>query len=139
MKVEELRIKNKLDVDGNFWEVSQLSKDELYFKENEEYNHILNAKPIPLTEDILFKCPEIVKGKQGWYNYDYYTNCELLSEKMCISYNIISKRFAIFDTIDNDTIDIISYPIYSAKEVEYLHDFQNKIFALTNQELNIEL
>lgn len=50
IKANELRVGNLLEVDGNILTVQAIINDEktpeLYFKENEDYNHILNAKPI---------------------------------------------------------------------------------------------
>ena len=59
MKSTDLRIGNKFQFPVNgkteYWDIISISKDEVYFSQNEDYNHFLNLQPIPLTEEILLK------------------------------------------------------------------------------------
>ncbi len=117
MKAEELRIGNILNVDGNYWTIDTISSEELYFKENIHYNHILNAEPIPLTEEILLKC----EGNHSAF-YHVFDCVEL-------------------GLVDDDFINGF-YTLYLdgyTKKISYLHQLQNLYFALTGKELEIKL
>jgi len=97
-------------------------------------NHI---EPIKLTDDILFNYG-FEKGKNNWFGLKYITNCTEQLEEMKIDYNLISKRLSIYDAIEEtDMINILSYPIYAAKKIKYLHELQNIYLSLTGQELSV--
>ena len=118
--IQELRLNNLLDVYSNYWRVSQISNNELYFKENEEYNHILNAKPIELTEEILLKCGFEKK------EFDYFI-LKYGNNECYFSY----KR--------NNLELCRNMQTTASSKIKYLHQLQNLYFALTNQELTINL
>ena len=95
-------------------------------------------KPIPLTEEWLIKFG-FSSGKMGWKSIKYFTDCNECTEEITISYNLESKRLAIFDSIEEtDMVNILSYPIYCAKPLKHVHQLQNLYFALTNEELTIK-
>jgi hypothetical protein len=77
-----------------------------------EYPH--NCQPIPLTEDILLKCGFRVTTFDGlpWY------------EKECLTLDFM------FDFERHDA---------STNRVHHVHQLQNLYFALTSEELNVEL
>ena len=72
------------------------------------------CKPIPLTEDILLKCGFRVNTFDGlpWY------------EKECLTLDFM------FDFERHDA---------STNRVHHVHQLQNLYFALTSEELNVEL
>lgn len=91
--------------------------------------------PIPLTEEILLKFG-FDKGKIDWFAKKYFTDCDECAEVMKVDYNLSSKRLAIYDAIEEtDMVNILSYPIYTGKRINYVHQLQNLYFALTGEEL----
>ena len=95
-------------------------------------------KPIPLTEEWLLKMG-FEKSQEEWYTIKYFTDCDLATEQMAISYNLSSNRCAVFDAIEEtDIVNILSYPIYTSKKVLYVHTLQNVFFALTGEELILD-
>jgi hypothetical protein len=90
------------------------------------------TKPVALTEDILIKCG-FEKLYSGWFKKSYFTDCNEAAEKMEIQYNVKSGRCAIYDTHLNGS------PAMTGKSIEYIHQLQNLYYALTGEELNIEL
>ncbi len=84
--------------------------------------------PVPLTEDILLKCGFELKG-------DVYTIC--CEDGWC--YLIIDKG-DMSASIQQDDEDIRhDYPCLKLSTTQYLHQLQNLYFALTGEELNIQL
>ena len=81
------------------------------------YLSIDDIKPIPVTEEILLKC--------GFEKDNEYFSLKNLH------YNIENKRFYI----GNDHVSSGHNDAY----ILHLHQLQNLYFALTNQELEIEL
>jgi len=81
-------------------------------------------EPIPLTEELLLKCPDIKKGVD---------NVLYLKTKYC--------TISIFPEIGHILVSngIYAQSIRLTNDCFLLHQFQNIIHALTNNELNIEL
>jgi hypothetical protein len=82
----------------------------------------IEIKPIPLTEDILLKCEGVKHDFNDWYIIEFK------DYEMCV--NIIDKSLTIGDDYSERLI---------SSNLEYVHQFQNIIFALTNEELEINL
>ena len=96
-------------------------------------------QPIPLTEEWLLKFG-FKESIHNWFGLKYFTECEEHVEEMKIEYNIVSNRLAIYDAIEEtDMVNILSYPIYTAKKIQYVHQLQNLYFALTGEELTSKL
>ena len=93
---------------------------------------IENIYPIPLTEEILLEC-EFSYGVDKWFNTFYYTDNKEYTELFAISFNLFSNRLSIYEIDMEDTC------IFTRKKVQYLHQLQNLYYALTNEELNVEL
>ena len=127
IQANELRIGNILNVAGNWWHVDSIisngEKDyELYFKENDQYDHSANAKPIPLTPEVLERC-----GFECKKNFVGSIDC---------SHN----EFDIDLRLNDDG----GYSFFGSEFVHgvsnfYLHQLQNLYFALTGEELEIKL
>jgi hypothetical protein len=64
----------------------------------------------------------------GWFELTYFTDGEECSESMRINYNIRSHRFSIFDADEG-------HPAYTAKTIQYVHDFENLVLDLTGERL----
>lgn len=125
MKATELRI-------GNYIEKSLKSGqgrsviDKVTFTNLQrifEESGSMNFNPIQLTEELLIKCGW---GK-GEYDSEYTDNVSLKQE--VLSYNVNSQMFCIETNCD----------VIEIKHIQYLHQLQNLYFALTGQELEINL
>lgn len=115
VKANEIRIGNWIEFDNRFFEIHTISEVFPTLNTAEfgigvvDWN---NIKPIELTEEILFKC--------GFKEDDLFYHKDDI---------IISNFYEDFLTLDG----------YDCSKIRYLHQLQNLYFALTNQELNIEL
>ena len=134
MKANELRIGNLYNQFGNIHQVNGHIISELEKAPQGQ----LWCKPIPLTEEWLLKFG-FEKSQEQWYTIKYFTDCNLATEQMAITYNLSSNRCAVFDAIEEtDIVNILSYPIYTSKKVLYVHELQNIYFALTKKELTMK-
>lgn len=93
--------------------------------DDEEFEAITSELlPIPLTEEILLKC--------GFENGKYYKNLRIKANDYLHSIKFFRGKW-IYSTDESDAA------CYSLVELKYLHQLQNLYFALTGEELNIEL
>jgi len=133
MTVNELRIGNWINIQGNFKKVlgiDYLHKEHLIISDG--YYQLDWCEPIPLTEEILLKCG-FRMGKGKWGN----------------TFSIMESNgyVCMFDVEHWTDTDVNSkYHNYwhtrgllNGNKLKHLHQLQNLYFALTNQELNIEL
>ena len=119
IKANELRLGNLVFKEGVIHPIG------FYDFENNGSNFIIDEyKPIPLTEEILLKCTE----RNYRYGYD-----GLMFEFYVVKYFFLS----ICKTNNGKlfTLDIGEEQI----ELKYIHQLQNLYFALTGEELKIEL
>ena len=89
---------------------------------------IVICKPIPLSEEILLKAGFEKKGKE-WYLFPS-------SEIQIIVFNDDKYNGVMFYT---RTIHTDYTPIYCTKHINNVHQLQNLYFALTGEELTINL
>jgi hypothetical protein len=111
MKAQELRIGNY--VYNGFNDITKISS--IICQYNTSGYLLETLKPIPLTEEILLKCG---------FEKTYFENIPYF-EKGCLT---IDGCFYDVELMDSTKLNII-----------HLHQLQNLYFALTGQELNIEL
>lgn len=113
IRSEELRIRNYYQwyADGKYY----------YFKikpEDFQKRELANFEPIPLTEEILFKCgfeKTIVNTMiKAWLNFSFYLT--------------IRDDGELFYEWNGGNI-----------QVKYLHQLQNLYFSLVGKELEVEL
>jgi len=129
MEAKELRIGNLL---------MELTSDDV-FEVSDRFFAMLNVNlecsmPIPLTEEWLLKFG-FEKNDNFWYDLIYFTDCDITSEDMCISYNLYSGRFSV---IDADCLnEDLKYPVYLTKRIKHVHQLQNIYFVLTGEELTL--
>lgn len=126
MKVNELRIGNWVLLD---WEnvYEKVTLNTLCFISlSEKIGEKHPFKQIPLTEEILLKCgfdfSETDKSsvyKLGVFRTNFVKDGKFKGKKYLIIYNNIS-----FENFGH---------------IQYLHQLQNLYYALTNQELGVEL
>jgi len=133
MTVNELRIGNWLiDYENKIGKVKSIEDyNVLKVVSNEgvliSYCEIELYKPIPLTEEILFKCGFKKTEILGSYNIGSFT---FHSQRPCND----SAKFTLVTEIY-----FCGRSVLVVNGVKHLHQLQNLYFALTNQELNIEL
>lgn len=130
MIVEELRIGNWVSNIHNIpMIVKAISENTVYvdFKGNAEglfeFDKQEPFKPIPLTKEILLKCGFELKGIIFRINNG-------LANQFNVNYSP-SRNIYYYDSS--------RYGIYTEVEIKHLHQLQNLYFALTNEELNIQL
>ena len=126
IRVQELRIGNlveykftdKFDDRKEWWEVTEIDADDIHWlskvdEKDEDF------RPIPLTEEILLKCGFEKHSVTGWFMGKGRTiTIDLKIGLIYINGNIVSKNKNLF---------------------RYLHQLQNLYFALTNEELTVNL
>lgn len=135
MEAKELRIGNYVfNSAKEICQVSTLSK----WKEIHNCSYF---QPIPLTEEILLKCgfykDEIKRQSK---QHSAYYSIEFLDYKYSFAYAEFRKNWGFYHSYidapneeDNNKFDFISCGI------KYLHQLQNLYFALTNEELIVNL
>ena len=116
MKSNELRIGNLVNANGDMLSVT--GADIAYFDFNGN-----DYSPIPLTPEILEKAG-FSKGEKWFIHQVYYRNYF----DLCVNRNEIIYGQKTEHGFDKRSINI-----------KYLHQLQNLYFALTGEELPIEL
>jgi hypothetical protein len=109
IKANELRIGNKI-----FYRNKAITVNWQELKWIQEENN--NFQPIPLTEEILLKCGFVKDGR--WF---------------CLHFGFYSIGIANDESGFNYVWDD------GFRTIKYLHQLQNLYFALTNEELTINL
>lgn len=126
MNTKELRIGNWMYCKGEYGEIEAIAPRELtiYVKERRKHISPYEVSPIPITEEILLKC--------GFVKRDHRFTLGVLKESSHYTYKIelFKNEFGIFYDHKNEG----SYLLIIS-----LHQLQNLFFALTGEELNIEL
>lgn len=128
VRAEELRCGNKVLISTEISDVTCISVDGIsassktahYAFEPFEF-----VQPIPLTPEILVKC-----GFEDWSGDTQYGKFGLVMNDINIifAYKIKEKIF--------ERVDVDEFSIY---HINYIHQLQNLYFALTGEELIINL
>lgn len=125
IKVEDLRVGSVLQIEGQIITVGKIDEDFISWRYNIKDRSFWNPyislkderlKPIELTEEILLKCGFVRDG-----NTDYYT-CRKVGFTINLS-GVIGYRTCI----------------WTNEHIKHLHQLQNLYYALTNEELKINL
>lgn len=122
--VHELRIGNWLtdNRNGKHFNIGSIKSNFYDVSVNEMYLGFID--PIPLTHEILEKCGF---EKHGRWNY------------LVIYEESIDNTFIEFDCDLNEVSLFLNNESLTMKHIKHVHQLQNLIFALTGEELNIEL
>lgn len=122
IEAKQLRIGNWVNFDNRNWLINSVTKDFPYLETIEfgfgivEYR---NIEPIPLTPEILEKCGFDPTSK-GFFKHPNWYNVSLKYIR-----GTYSLRFNFTDIV--------------ATNIDYVHQLQNLYFALTGEELTINL
>lgn len=131
MKYTELSIGNLVYYNGNAIKVESITKRKVgyHLKPNEScmhYARMCEILPIPITEEVLKK----------------YGFKEMFG-RGCDSYEINLYNYHRIEVVmDENIIDAhIRYGGWNChlRTIKYLHELQNIVSAITNQQLNIQL
>lgn len=128
----ELRIGNWVTHFGNYGKIESIKKDFgnylVYGKLNNcDFGNVIDAiQPIPLTPEILEKCGFEIHSKYSFWNF-------ITKNGFAISMWMEDKPCAGFE------IKGVCYWGEGFTEVKHLHQLQNLYFALTGQELTVNL
>lgn len=125
MKNTDLRIGNWVSLYGKFEKVESIGTYGVSFDTGFAKYTLPNLKPIPLKEEMLLKC-----GFE--FNKKYY-HSKYIKDLIKLIYDLDQK--ILYFKYKGEFIPMIQIP----KNIEYLHELQNVIHALTGQELKIEL
>ena len=97
-------------------------------------------KPIELTEEILLKCGFKKENLKPSNEHSEYFSIWIEDYKYSFSFAYFRNNWGFYHSYtdaseeeDNNRFDAISFGI------KYLHQLQNLYFALTNEELNVQL
>ena len=119
---------SQIDHNNNIWIVESIREYDIWvYNSIEHISHTDNTdtfEPIPLTEEILLKCGFSITESIFHDNTNAY---EIKSWGRIVLINGIlqSDEFYFLDGLST--------------EIKYLHQLQNLYFALTNEELTIQL
>ena len=126
---KDLRIGNRVMFEGKILTVKAIEHnpvtDRWYVKVYENYSQIKceYLEPIPLTEELLVKCPQFEVQK-----------CLSWSTGKEVKYNVY-----LFDKFEYNAIQDNWYYETNIIEIKHLHKLQNCIQDFTNTELTINL
>ena len=127
MEANELRIGNYATEKGRTVEIVGMFGDKVHCKYADGFIGSMLLKyiePIPLTEEILLKCGFVKHNLLGYsehFSYQKYIKGETIT----------------LNALYNSDFSILLHSV--ARKIDSLHRLQNIIFALTGEELEINL
>ena len=123
LKANELRIDNlvsDIHASESFYDkIKKITEDRIYY--GNFHSHPKDLKPIPITEEWLLKFGFVKINRN--FLLEFYNNG-------CFFYDLNKKEFWIggYDSC-------ASSQGFTVDNIEFVHQLQNIIFALTNEEL----
>ena len=145
METNELRIGNYVfsAEDNKTGEIFQIDSRGIIFvnKNGNRWQDLKNIQPIQLTEEILLKCRfEKVKNKDKEGLREYIGHTAQKARYAIFDTDIfitkVDKRSLLWRSVDCDFM-VLFY--HKSIPIKYLHQLQNLYFALTGEELEINL
>jgi hypothetical protein len=136
IKANEIRLGNYIfePLDNKIVKVEQICKLSsnslnqsigIRYNEWQNWSDLGNAQPIPLTEELLLKCGGTIEGNG-------YKNIIIKLDKK-EGNGLILRSDGMFMLVINHA------PMIIFEHIKYLHSLQNLYFALTGEELKINL
>jgi hypothetical protein len=127
IKANELRIGNWVQAPlGELMKVKQLGHEEnsdFVFATYEGSFGQNGFEGIPLTEEILLKCKGVSKcTTKGW-----------------LSLNLCNEWTYLYFQVENKVVELSVNHHSVVLKIEYLHEIQNLVQSLTNEELTVNL
>ena len=125
VNAKELRYGNKLLFLGKivtFENITQFREDGIFWIKTKEVieSKSFHFKPIPLTEEILLKCGFVQCENEYWYTNGF------------LDLSLPIGTFCINGSKNSEAVIRIN-------PIKHLHQLQNLYFALTNEELTVNL
>ena len=121
MKIEELRIGNWV---MGYHDPFQWSLEHFDLLKQADLDEIVK-EPIPLSEELLLKCGFEIKPDSALPTFVYSGRLDLQVEFMLGKYSF--------------RIEVENRHTTFVRVVDYLHQLQNLYFAITGEELRVEL
>lgn len=142
IKAEELKINNWFEYDGEYYQVNSINEPKLKetdyrvsFRNNSKTKPVYCLHPIPLTEEILIKCGF------GKVNITHRDNS--VSYGVFKKYPILIEENKLYENEDKYTVSRFAPSEINETNyllhMDYIHQLQNIYFALTGEELKINL
>lgn len=137
MEAREIRVGSKVNLNGADVTVKTIEynpvSEEYFISVFEDARQIkVNyLSPIPITEELLLKAGFIETG-YGWFDFNYFSDCNEAAETFTITINIKSFRCGVYNPDGEST------PAMTKKVIQYIHQLQNLIYSLTGSELTFK-
>ena len=138
MNVKELRIGNYVIDNGEICEVIQIESNGNVMttcKSKFPISNVGDLEPVKLTEKLILDCGF---KKSSEYVYEYEKDCLLLFDAPNDWENTIEYPIGIEALESNYFLGYISHGEIVIRCL-YLHDMQNKFFAISGNELKVNL
>jgi len=139
IKANELRIGNLVEYGGEYCKVVSLFDDGIFSfddENNDTYSsETTTPNPIPITPQILWKANFIVDCVS---THDY-KRFDLTTIQTSYLIGDFDEKYFEISSTQNDRDGEIVYNHNKRANLKYLHQLQNLYFALTGEELKIEL
>lgn len=132
IKANEIRVGNWLNDPRQYDPMFFPKTENGYFRATaRDIQFAEEFEPIPLTEEILLKCGFIKTGEEYSQSDD-----EMMPVYKLGFFSIVLRdnEFRLWIEIEDD-----AFYSFSWTKIQYLHQLQNIYFALTGQELEINL
>lgn len=114
--------------------ITQILHNEVKTEYHKYTDSCLCINPVPLTEDILLKCG-FEKGHSMDLICDDCFTMPILTPDMLVDVFKNKSENSWYVHIDDEACCSVGY----AKDIQYLHEFQNIFCNLTKTELNVQL
>lgn len=129
MKIDELRIGNYVNIEGDVVKVKEIYEKSIHYANGEYESYATEdfMQPIELTEEVLLKIGFVKENEVN----RMYNNCCVVSYYI----NKFYKELVIEVRRENGFYknNMVHY------DIKYLHELQNTYYLLTGEELEVEL
>lgn len=131
----ELRVGNKVYFNGEIDTVWAVYENNKVNTNDDNMSSEMGCElisPIPITPEILEKCGFIKSEIENGNPLEgYYYSMELKEDKFC--------DLSLIEGDKNGVVEVCLFPYGNNFRYKYLHQLQNLYFALTGEELQVNL